>query len=197
MSEDIQRWFEKEGERLLVEVGIQPGYHVLDFGCGKGAYAIPAAKVVGKTGAVYALEKNRYALAELVREASSRVLTNVVPIHSIDELKSTLGDSGLNAVLLFDVIHGYYFTPEQRKNVLGSVAAMVIRDGIVSIFPRHMSSQEIDGIKNQLRILGFMLETQIAGELLHDGHFASGCIYNFRKRIIPHNPDISQPALDE
>ncbi len=181
----------------MVAVGIQPGYHVLDFGCGKGAYAIPAAKVVGKMGAVYALEKNRYALAELVREASSRRLTNVVPIHSIDELKSTLGESGLNAVLLYDVIHGYYFTPEQRKNVLESVAAMVIRDGIVSIFPRHMSSQEIDGIKNQLRILGFMLETQMEGELLHDGHFASGCIYNFRKRITPHNPDISQPALDE
>jgi len=197
MSEDIQRWFEKEGDRLLVEVGIQPGYHVLDFGCGKGAYAIPAAKVVGKMGAVYALEKNKYALAELFREASSRGLTNVVPIHSIDELKSTLGESGLNAVLLYDVIHGYYFTPEQRKNVLGSVAAMVIRDGIVSIIPRHMSSQEIDGIKNQLRILGFMLETPLEGELLHDGHFASGCIYNFRKRITPHNPDISQPALDE
>lgn len=197
MSDDIQRWFKKEGERLLVKVGIQPGYHVLDFGCGKGAYAIPAAKVVGKTGGVYALDKNRYALAELVREASSRGLTNVVPIHSIDELKSTLGENRLNAVLLYDVIHGYYFTPEQRKNVLGSVAAKVMSDGIMSIFPRHMSSQEIDGTKNQLRILGFMLETRMEGKLLHDGHFASGCIYNFRKRITPHNPDISQPALDE
>lgn len=72
-----------------------------------------------------------------------------------------------------------------------------MRDGIVSIFPQHMSSLEANGIKNQLRILGFMLETQMEVELLHDGHFVSGRIYNFRKRITPHDPDISQPALDE
>jgi cyclopropane fatty-acyl-phospholipid synthase-like methyltransferase len=39
---------------LLKKVGIWPGDLVLDFGCGRGCYTIPAAGIVGKRGVVYA-----------------------------------------------------------------------------------------------------------------------------------------------
>ncbi len=197
MNKDVQRWFLKEGERLPQKVGIRPGYRVLDFGCGKGSYAIPAAKVVGNKGGIYALDRNRYVLAKLVREAASQGLGNVIPAHSIEELKRSLGKNLLHAVLLYDVIHSYYFTSAQRRILLRSITELVGTKGLISVFPRHMSSSDIDGIKEQLRILGFVLETEIAAELLHDEHYASGRIFNFRKQIAPAGPDALRSAPDE
>jgi len=167
----------------LEKVGIQPGYRVLDFGCGKGSYTIPAAKIVGNKGGIYALDRNKFVLAKLVREAASQGLRNVVPAHSIEELKRSLGKNLLHAVLLYDVIHSYYFTSAQRRILLRSITELVRRKGLISVFPRHMSLSEIDGIKEQLRILGFVLETEITAELLHDEQYASGRIFNFRKQI--------------
>lgn len=181
MNKDVERWFLEEGENLLKKVGVRPGDLVLDFGCGNGCYTIPAAKRTGERGVVYALDTRRYALKELVQEASNRNLGNVVPVHSIDELKKTLGVRRLNVLLLFDVIHHYYFSNRQRINLLRSLAPMVIDGGIVSIFPRHMGSQELEGVKNELSSLGFRLESEMETELLHDQRHASGRIYNFSK----------------
>jgi SAM-dependent methyltransferase len=181
MNRDIPRWFDGEGERLLKRVGLRPGDLVLDFGCGSGCYTIPAAGVVGKRGVIYALDKNRYLLADLLKQASSRGLTNVLTANSLEDLKQILAGSLLQGVLLYDVIHSYYFTNRERKSLLRSVAALVMREGLISIFPRHMSSLEIGEIRNCLEALGFPLETELEADLLHDQHFSSGRIYTFRK----------------
>lgn len=179
MEEDTRRWFRKEGQRFLQIAGIRSGDAVLDFGCGRGCYTIPAAKVVGNRGVVYALDKNKYILAELIRKASSRDLTNIVPVHSIEQMKKSLGPGSLDVVLLYDVIHSYYFTREQRNNLLVTLAPILAPEGIVSIFPRHMSIAELEGSKQQLRALGFTIETRMEAELLHDNRYTSGRIYTF------------------
>jgi cyclopropane fatty-acyl-phospholipid synthase-like methyltransferase len=181
MKRDIRRWFEGEGERLLRKVGLRPGDRVLDFGCGRGCYTIPAAKVVGKRGRVYAVDKNEYLLAELSREAASRELGNVLPARSLEELERTLAGSLLQGVLLYDVIHSYYFSAPERKRLLGSVAALVQEQGLVSIFPRHMSPGEISEIKRWLGAYGFLLRTEMEAQLLHDERFSPGTVYTFRK----------------
>lgn len=183
MNRDIRRWYQGEGERLLKRVGLRPGDLVLDFGCGSGHYTIPAARIVGKQGIVYALDKNRYLLANLIKEANSMGLTNVFPAHSLEELKQILSGSHLHGVLLYDVIHSYYFTIRERRSLLTAIAALVMREGLVSIFPRHMSSPEIDGIRNWLEALDFSLETELETDLLHDEHFSSGRVYTFRKTV--------------
>jgi len=181
MNRDIRRWYQGQGERLLRQVGLRHGDRVLDFGCGSGCYTIPAAKVVGPRGIVYALDKNRYLLNDLIEEASSRGLRNVLPAHSLEDLKQILGGNLLQGVLLYDVIHGFYFSERKRKSLLTEVVALVREKGLVSIFPRHMSTPEIDRTKNWLEALGFVLETELEADLLHDERFSSGRIYTFRK----------------
>jgi len=48
MEINVKEWLNKEGEAFLEDIGIKKGDVVLDFGCGAGHYAIPAAKVVSK-----------------------------------------------------------------------------------------------------------------------------------------------------
>ena len=40
--------------KKLNDVGIRPGFHILDYGCGPGSYSIAAAELVGNSGKVRA-----------------------------------------------------------------------------------------------------------------------------------------------
>jgi len=65
MKDEMKKWENKEGLRFLEKIGVKPGQIVLDFGCGVGHYTIPAAKVVGKNGKVYGLDKDKNSLNKL------------------------------------------------------------------------------------------------------------------------------------
>ena len=85
----------------------------------------------------------------------------------------------LDVVLLYDVIHGYYFTREQRNDLILSLAPALSPNGVVSIFPRHMSCGELEDTKQQLEALGLSLLKRMEAELLHDNRFTSGTVYTF------------------
>ena len=55
---------------ILKEVGIRPGFHVLDYGCGPGSYIIPLAALVSESGKIYALDINPLAIQKLKDIAS-------------------------------------------------------------------------------------------------------------------------------
>ena len=179
MEEEIRRWFAEEGQRFLRKVGLRPGDIVLDFGCGRGCYTIPAAQVVGAGGLVYAVDRNKFILSELMGDASSQKLTNIVPLHSFAGEGTVPGRRNLDVVLLFDVIHRYYFTREQRHELLAALASKITPEGIASIFPRHMSPAELEDTKRQLKALGFSLLKRMEAQLLHDNRFTSGTVYTF------------------
>ena len=62
---------------ILKEVGIEPGFHVLDYGCGPGSYIIPLAELVGSSGKVYALDIQPLAIQGVRSIASRKQLANV------------------------------------------------------------------------------------------------------------------------
>ena len=41
---------------VLKEVGIEPGFCILDYGCGSGSYIVPLAELIGTSGEIYALD---------------------------------------------------------------------------------------------------------------------------------------------
>ena len=67
---------------ILKEVGIKPGFHVLDYGCGPGSYIIPLAELVGKSGKIYALDIHPLAIQKVQGIASEKQLSNVETIPS-------------------------------------------------------------------------------------------------------------------
>ena len=63
--------FSQVASEVIKYIGVKAGQSVLDFGCGSGIYTIPVAGIVGKRGKVYALDKAREDLDNLMRRADA------------------------------------------------------------------------------------------------------------------------------
>jgi ubiquinone/menaquinone biosynthesis C-methylase UbiE len=72
MESDVKRWIEKDGEAFLKDIRIKKGQTILDFGCSVGNYTLPAAKLVGESGRVFALDKNEETLDELMKRIEKK-----------------------------------------------------------------------------------------------------------------------------
>ena len=122
---------------ILKEVGIKPGSHVLDYGCGPGGYIIPLAKLVGKSGKIYALDINPLAIQVVQSIASRKQLTNVETICSA--CKTGLPDNSLDVVLLYDTFHKL----GDPDGVLQELHRILKPSGILSFSDHHMEENEI------------------------------------------------------
>jgi ubiquinone/menaquinone biosynthesis C-methylase UbiE len=166
---------------ILEKVGIKRGKTVLDFGCGSGTYTIPAAKIVGKEGKVYALDKDKKALDELMQKAESAGLGNIKRIDASGELKIPLADESVDTVLLYDVFHSYYFSQvDERRKLLKEVYRVSKRDAIISVWPKHMESEA----KEEIESANFYFEREYSGTLIHDNEdIEKGKVLDFRKKV--------------
>jgi ubiquinone/menaquinone biosynthesis C-methylase UbiE len=74
-DEERRRW--QVPERILAEIGLSGGMTFADIGCGRGFFAIPAARIVGGGGAVIAADVDSESLAMLREKAEAEGLGNI------------------------------------------------------------------------------------------------------------------------
>jgi ubiquinone/menaquinone biosynthesis C-methylase UbiE len=128
---------------VLQEVGIRPGFTVLDYGCGPGAYVPGVAERVGKTGVVYALDLHPLAVRRVQDLARKRQWTNVKTICS--DCETGLPDGSVDVVLLYDVFHML----SEPDAVLTELHRVLKEDGVLSVIDPHISqAQIVAGIAN-------------------------------------------------
>ena len=116
----------------LEGAGLEPGQAVLDYGCGIGSYAIPAAQIVGEGGVVYALDIHPLAVETVARRAGKENLANIKTIQSGRD--TGLPDESLDAILLYDVLHA---VPDKGA-LLRELHRVLKRGGFLSVVPDHM-----------------------------------------------------------
>jgi ubiquinone/menaquinone biosynthesis C-methylase UbiE len=151
--------------QLLRDVGVKAGQVVLDFGCGSGAYTVPAAMIVGDKGKVYALDKDSEVLNKLVNSAQSAGLNNIERMDAYGELEIGLADGSVDVVILFDVFHSYYFhRPEDRRKLLDEVHRICKADTLVLVYPRHMELTA----REEIEKASFRLKSEFQGTLVHN-----------------------------
>jgi len=122
---------------ILKEVGIKPGFRVLDFGCGPGSYVEAASRLVGQSGRVYALDIHPLAVQSVQRMVLKKGLANVETILS--DCQSGLPDDSIDVVLLYDTYHGL----GEPDKVLKELHRVLKLDGVLSFSDHHMREHEI------------------------------------------------------
>ena len=170
---------ESRAIEVLERIGIRRGQTVLDFGCGSGTYTIPAAKIVGERGRVYALDKDKEALDALMQRGESAGLKNIERIKTSGEIKIGLTDESVDVVLMFDVFHSYYFPQAgDRRRLLSEIYRIMKPTAFVSVWPKHMESETEDEVEKA----NFRLEKELSEMLIHDNrNLEKGKVLNFRK----------------
>ena len=131
------RDFFRPRNSILREVGIKPGFTVLDYGCGPGSYVIPTAELVDKSGKVYALDVHPLAVKSVEHITAKKRLTNVETIQS--DCKTGLPDTSVDVVLLYDLFHDL----ADPDGVLAEVHRVLKQDGVLSLSDHHLKE---DGI---------------------------------------------------
>jgi len=163
------------------QIGIRRGQTILDFGCGSGAYAIPAASIVGEQGRVYALDKDKEALDELMQKAESAGLKNVERMDTSGELEIELTNESVDVVLLFDVFHSFFFPQaDGRRRLLGEIYRIMKPSAFlsVSVWPNLAEPETEEEIKNA----NFRLEKEVCETITSDNKdIETRKILNFRK----------------
>lgn len=118
--QNIERLLRKDrlgditAEGLLKNAGLRKGMSFADIGCGPGFFVIPASKVVGKGGTVYAIDTQEEMLGELKKRLSGR--KNITPLRS-GENSVPLKDEGVDFALLAYVLHEAESKPLFLKEV--------------------------------------------------------------------------------
>jgi ubiquinone/menaquinone biosynthesis C-methylase UbiE len=123
--------------KQLLKSGVKEGQTVLDFGCGPGFYAIPAAEMVGDKGKVCALDIHPLAIQSVQKKAEKKGLPNISTILS--DVDTGLPDRSVDVSLVYDAIH----MMKDRESLIRELHRVTKPNGILSITAEHIKAEDI------------------------------------------------------
>jgi SAM-dependent methyltransferase len=188
MNEAMPQWETKNGVKFLKKIGLKSGQTVLDFGCRVGHYTIPAAKVVGNEGIVYAVDKERQALDELRHKALAYNLTNIKIIKTSGRLRLPLESGIADVILFYDILH--YLKRRDRKKLYNEAFRILKQCGFLSVYPKHtlgdgpmqkFGGLSVSDVKQEIEDSDFVFERKHCGLISHDDGLNLGCVLNLSK----------------
>ena len=124
-------------EKILEESGIQQGFQVLDFGCGPGSFTLAAARIIGESGKVYALDIHPLAVQTVQKKATKKKLPNIETISS--GCATGQPEQSIDVVILNDVFHEF----KEPDNVLKELSRILKPNGILLFSDHHLREEQI------------------------------------------------------
>jgi len=76
--DDSERRKWQNPEAILAEIGLRPGSTFVDAGCGSGFFTLPAARIAGRDGRVWAFDTNAGIIQKLHQVADSEGIDNLI-----------------------------------------------------------------------------------------------------------------------
>jgi ubiquinone/menaquinone biosynthesis C-methylase UbiE len=86
--------------KLLHGAGLTKGQKVIEVGCGPGFFTIPAARIVGNEGHIYAVDIHPRAVDRVKKKIKKAALTNVTPL-CVNASNTGLPDRSIDLAFLF------------------------------------------------------------------------------------------------
>ena len=189
MNEEMERWERKEGVEFLRKVGIKKNQNVLDFGSGVGHYTMPAARIVGSTGFIYPVDKEKQAVNQLKQKAQANNLKNIKVTKASSQIQLDFESESIDVVLFYDVLH--YLGKNDRKKLYQEAFRVLKLDGLLSVYPKHILKDDpiqqfkelnLNDVKREIEDSDFYFEEKYCGIISHDDGLNQGCVLNFRKK---------------
>jgi SAM-dependent methyltransferase len=120
-------------QRVMDILGVVPGAHVADIGAGSGWFTVRAAKRVGDSGAVYAVDINPEAITYIDRRAEQEKIYNIHTVLGRADDPKLPADS-IDCVLLLktyhEVAHPVVLLENLRKSLrAGARVGVIDRNG--------------------------------------------------------------------
>jgi ubiquinone/menaquinone biosynthesis C-methylase UbiE len=107
-------------EAVLAQIGFKPGNVMADVGCGDGFFSIPAARITGPSGMIYALDSSPKAIEILQTRATEAGIYNI-QARAGDAEEYVFCHHCADFVLMANVLHDFH-TPlkalECARNML-------------------------------------------------------------------------------
>jgi ubiquinone/menaquinone biosynthesis C-methylase UbiE len=177
MSE-TDKWVNKYGVIFLRQAGIKKGDIVFDCCCGEGNYTIPAAKISGSNGTVYAMDMNKDKLDRLREKFYLENLKNISIIELEFDRSVPLTDGSVDIVLLYDIFW-YFSAYDEKLKLLLEESYRILKDyGLISVYPEHTDSGKL---KQVILNSGFKLDREISGIIIHEHRLQKKYVWNFSK----------------
>jgi cyclopropane fatty-acyl-phospholipid synthase-like methyltransferase len=182
------RWEQRDGVDFLKRIGLSKGDAVVDFGCGSGAYSVPAANVVGDDGVIVAVDARDLTRKRLERRAAARNIKRLRVVRDMAGVAETLGDRRCQLVLMYDVLH--FMDRNDRMSLYEQIGRFMADKGVLSVHPKHVmgdrparffSNKTVDDIVREIEEAGFLLKRREETDLWHDHGVVRGTILVFGK----------------
>jgi SAM-dependent methyltransferase len=113
--------------RLLKAAGLEEGRKVLEVGCGPGHFTIPAARIVGDEGHVYAVDIHPRAVERVEEKLEKEALKNITAV-CINASNTGLPDGSVDLAFLF----GIRYIAGGLENVISELHRVLKPGGIIS-----------------------------------------------------------------
>lgn len=107
-------------EEVLRVLGLKPGEVACDIGTGPGYFALRIARVVGKTGGVYAVDVEPRILDALRKRLQGSGLRNVTPVLALAE-DPLLPPRACDLILVVDTYHHFPDGPAYLRRLARSL----------------------------------------------------------------------------
>jgi len=107
---------------------VQEGQTFLDYGCGTGSFTIPAARIIGTRGKVYAIDCFPRQLKIVTEQSRKEGLSNIETILS--KRQTGLPDECIDVIWMCDVFHEV----SGRRAVLKELHRILKNGGVLAIY---------------------------------------------------------------
>ena len=121
-DEDRRQW--QDPDAILAAIGLGPDMVFIDLGCGEGYFSLPAARIVGEKGRVFALDINPESIGNLETAAEQESLGNVTAMAG--EGESTIFCEECADIVFFGIVLHDFADPAK---VLRNARRMIKQTG--------------------------------------------------------------------
>jgi ubiquinone/menaquinone biosynthesis C-methylase UbiE len=160
LNSPLRRLFQPPA-RVIERSGVKPGMTILDLGCGSGAFTLPAARVLGEGGKVYALDIQRAMLRQLERrlaKAKNHDIKNV-ELKQASAYELPFADESLDLVMS---VAAFQEIPDKPRAL--REAKRVLKNGGILAITEFLPDPDYPLVATAIKegeAVGFVLEAKL------------------------------------